>query len=31
LHDTLLEEKATDEKLTKFAQQDVNLAAKAAK
>jgi ferritin-like metal-binding protein YciE len=31
LHDTLLEEKATDEKLSKFAQQDVNLAAKAAR
>jgi ferritin-like metal-binding protein YciE len=29
LHDTLLEEKATDEKLSKFAQQDINLAAKA--
>jgi ferritin-like metal-binding protein YciE len=30
LHDTLLEEKATDEKLSKFAQEKVNLEAKAA-
>lgn len=30
LHDTLVEEKATDEKLSKFAQQEINLDAKAA-
>jgi len=30
LHETLLEEKATDEKLSKFAQLDINTAAKSA-
>lgn len=30
LHDTLLEEKSTDEKLTKFAQAKINLDAKQA-
>ncbi len=30
LHETLLEEKATDEKLSKFAQQKINLEAKSA-